>query len=147
MPAPRILIITGDLVDQDVDAIVNAANSDLVLGAGVAGAIRDRGGPEIQRECDEHGSVGIGEAAITCGGRAACASRDTCREHGSGQKHDCAFAEVFYGPIVSVGARARCANNCPTGGWYRHCRFSNRGVRTGDGWFAARCADGRLATT
>ncbi len=36
MPAPRIVIINGDLVEQDVDAIVNAANNDLVLGAGVA---------------------------------------------------------------------------------------------------------------
>ena len=68
MPAPRIVIITGDLVEQDVDAIVNAANSDLVLGAGVAGAIRRRGGASIQQECDAHGPITVGEAAITGGG-------------------------------------------------------------------------------
>src|SRR3981081_850273 len=68
MSAPRILIISGDLVEQHVDAIVNAANNDLVLGAGVAGAIRKRGGPAIQRECDAHGSIRVGEAAITGGG-------------------------------------------------------------------------------
>jgi O-acetyl-ADP-ribose deacetylase (regulator of RNase III) len=68
MSAPRILIISGDLVEQHVDAIVNAANNDLVLGAGVAGAIRKRGGPAIQLECDAHGSIRIGEAAITGGG-------------------------------------------------------------------------------
>ncbi|MDQ6877883.1 MAG: macro domain-containing protein [Candidatus Dormibacteraeota bacterium] len=68
MPAPRILIIAGDLVEQDVDAIVNAANNDLVLGAGVAGAIRTRGGPAIQKECDAHGPVKVGEAALTGGG-------------------------------------------------------------------------------
>ncbi len=68
MPAPRIVIITGDLVEQSVDAIVNAANNDLVLGAGVAGAIRTRGGPEIQRECDAHGPIAVGEAAITGAG-------------------------------------------------------------------------------
>jgi O-acetyl-ADP-ribose deacetylase (regulator of RNase III) len=68
MPAPRILIIAGDLVEQPADAIVNAANSDLLLGGGVAGAIRSRGGPAIQLECDAHGPVKVGEAAITTGG-------------------------------------------------------------------------------
>ena len=68
MAAPRILIIAGDLVEQDVDAIVNAANNDLVLGGGVAGAIRSRGGPSIQEECDAHGPVKTGEAAVTGGG-------------------------------------------------------------------------------
>ena len=68
MPAPRIVIISGDLVEQHVDAIVNAANNDLVLGAGVAGAIRTRGGATIQQECDAHGPIQVGEAAITGGG-------------------------------------------------------------------------------
>ena len=68
MHAPRILIVAGDLVEQDVDAIVNAANNDLVLGGGVAGAIRSRGGPSIQQECDAHGPVKVGEAAVTGGG-------------------------------------------------------------------------------
>jgi O-acetyl-ADP-ribose deacetylase len=68
MDAPRILIIAGDLVEQDVDAIVNAANNDLVLGGGVAGAIRSRGGLTIQEECDAHGSVKIGGAALTGAG-------------------------------------------------------------------------------
>jgi O-acetyl-ADP-ribose deacetylase len=68
MAAPPVVIIAGDLVEQDVDAIVNAANNELVLGAGVAGAIRSRGGPAIQRECDAHGPVKVGEAAITGGG-------------------------------------------------------------------------------
>jgi O-acetyl-ADP-ribose deacetylase (regulator of RNase III) len=71
MHAPRIVIIAGDLVEQEVDAIVNAANNDLVLGGGVAGAIRSRGGPTIQRECDEHGPVEVGEAALTGGGELA----------------------------------------------------------------------------
>jgi len=62
------VIIAGDLVEQDVDAIVNAANNDLQLGGGVAGAIRSRGGPAIQRECDAHGPVKVGDAAITGGG-------------------------------------------------------------------------------
>ena len=68
MHPPRIVIIAADLVEQDVDAIVNAANNDLILGGGVAGAIRSRGGPAIQRECDAHGPVKVGEAALTGGG-------------------------------------------------------------------------------
>jgi O-acetyl-ADP-ribose deacetylase (regulator of RNase III) len=71
LPAPRISIIAGDLVEQDVDALVNAANNDLLLGGGVAGAIRARGGPAIQRECDAHGPVKVGEAALTTGGELA----------------------------------------------------------------------------
>ena len=69
MPAPRVVILTGDIVEQEVDAIVSAANNELVLGAGVAGAIRRAGGPSIQDECDAHGAVRVGEAAITGAGR------------------------------------------------------------------------------
>lgn len=58
----------GDLTEMDVDAIVNAANNDLQLGGGVAGAIRRKGGSEIQRECDAIGSIPIGGAALTSGG-------------------------------------------------------------------------------
>jgi len=65
----KIKIQQGDLTEMDVDAIVNAANNDLILGAGVAGAIRRKGGEEIQRECDEIGSIPIGYAAITTGGK------------------------------------------------------------------------------
>ena len=68
MHAPRIVIMAGDLVEQEVDAIVNAANNDLVLGGGVAGAIRSRGGPSIQEECDAHGPLKVGEAAVTGAG-------------------------------------------------------------------------------
>ncbi len=69
MDETRVLIITGDLVEQEVDAIVNAANNSLQLGGGVAGAIRMAGGPAIQDECDAHGPVRVGEAAITGAGK------------------------------------------------------------------------------
>ncbi|HET7419078.1 MAG TPA: macro domain-containing protein [Candidatus Dormibacteraeota bacterium] len=68
MSATRVVIIAGDLVEQEVDAIVNAANNELQLGGGVAGAIRRAGGPSIQDECDRHGPVRVGEAAITRAG-------------------------------------------------------------------------------
>ena len=64
----RIVLLEGDITDQAVDAIVNAANSALVLGSGVAGAIASRGGPSIQRECDAHGPIEVGAAAITGAG-------------------------------------------------------------------------------
>ena len=59
----------GDTTEADVDAVVNAANTQLQLGAGVAGAIRRKGGPAIQQECDQVGPVELGEAAITSGGQ------------------------------------------------------------------------------
>lgn len=65
----KVRISQGDITDRDLDAIVNAANNDLMLGAGVAGAIRRKGGPEIQRECDLIGRVALGEAAVTTGGK------------------------------------------------------------------------------
>ncbi len=65
----RILrLVEGDITDLDTDAIVNAANEELQLGTGVAGAIRRRGGPSIQRECDEIGYCPVGSAVITGGG-------------------------------------------------------------------------------
>lgn len=65
----RIVIQQGDITDMDVDAIVNAANNDLLLGAGVAGAIARKGGSSIQQECNEIGSIPVGYAAITAGGK------------------------------------------------------------------------------
>jgi O-acetyl-ADP-ribose deacetylase len=64
-------ILQGDLTQQVVDAIVNAANNDLELGGGVAGAIARAGGPQIQAECRAIGPIEIGDAAITGGGQLA----------------------------------------------------------------------------
>src|SRR5206468_4813486 len=67
--ADRIIIQQGDLTEMDTDAIVNAANNDLILGAGVAGAIDRKGGDVIQKECDAIGSIPVGFAAITGAGK------------------------------------------------------------------------------
>jgi O-acetyl-ADP-ribose deacetylase (regulator of RNase III) len=64
----KIHFLKGDITDMAVDAIVNAANTDLVLGAGVAGAIRRKGGSRIQEDCDAVGPIRLGEAAVTTGG-------------------------------------------------------------------------------
>ena len=65
----KIEIVLGDITDMNVDAIVNAANTDLKLGSGVAGAIRRNGGPSIQLECDKIGSIDLGQAAVTSAGQ------------------------------------------------------------------------------
>jgi len=66
----RILrLAEGDITEQETDAIVNAANAGLQLGGGVAGAIRRKGGPSIQEECDRIGGSFVGGAVITTGGK------------------------------------------------------------------------------
>ncbi len=64
----QVTFETGDITRAQVDAIVNAANTDLLLGAGVAGAIRRVGGPSIQEECDHLGPIRLGHATISGGG-------------------------------------------------------------------------------
>ena len=63
-----IELIEGDITEMATDAIVNAANAQLVLGGGVAGAIRRKGGPQIQKECNKIGGTYVGGAVITTGG-------------------------------------------------------------------------------
>jgi len=65
----EIHLMQGDITEIETDAIVNAANEQLVLGGGVAGAIRRKGGPLIQEECDLIGGTYVGGAVITTGGK------------------------------------------------------------------------------
>jgi len=71
----RVCVLRGDITKQNVDAIVNAANSTLLGGGGVDGAIHARGGPEILKACEEirrtrfPKGLPSGEAVITTGGR------------------------------------------------------------------------------
>jgi O-acetyl-ADP-ribose deacetylase (regulator of RNase III) len=61
-------LVQGDITEQATDAIVNAANTALQMGGGVAGAIRRMGGPTIQEECNRISGTYIGGAVITTGG-------------------------------------------------------------------------------
>jgi len=66
-----ISIERGDITDWEVDAIVNAANSTLAMGAGVAGAIKRKGGVIIEEEALQQGPVEVGDAVLTTGGNLA----------------------------------------------------------------------------
>ena len=63
-----IEVVDGDITRLEVDAIANAANTRLMHGGGVAGAISRAGGPAIQAESDERAPIGLGEAVATGGG-------------------------------------------------------------------------------
>ena len=61
-------LLQGDITEMTTEAIVNAANAQLILGAGVAGAIRKKGGPKIQQECNKKAPTFVGGAVITTAG-------------------------------------------------------------------------------
>ncbi len=61
-------IIKGDITEQDTDAIVNTSNNLLLLGSGLGGAIKAKGGASIAEECARYGTIELGDAVITSGG-------------------------------------------------------------------------------
>jgi O-acetyl-ADP-ribose deacetylase (regulator of RNase III) len=65
-------VLEADITQLEVDAIANAANTRLMHGGGVAGAISRAGGPEVQCESDERAPIGLGEAVETTGGTMPC---------------------------------------------------------------------------
>ena len=65
----RLEVVEGDITQLEVDAIANAANNHLWMGAGVAGAIKRAGGEEIEREAVAKGPIQVGDAVATGAGR------------------------------------------------------------------------------
>jgi O-acetyl-ADP-ribose deacetylase (regulator of RNase III) len=64
----KLAILQGDITSLTTDAIVNAANNYLWMGAGVAGAIKQKGGKIIEEEAVSQGPIEVGDAVITSGG-------------------------------------------------------------------------------
>lgn len=67
-----VRVIVGDITDFCGDCIVNPANPMMVMGGGVAGAIKRRGGPEIEEEARRYAPVPIGKAVVTSAGKLRC---------------------------------------------------------------------------
>lgn len=65
----QLEVVEGNIAELDVDAIANAANNHLWMGAGVAGAIKGAGGVEIEREAVAQGPIEVGDAVATSAGR------------------------------------------------------------------------------
>jgi O-acetyl-ADP-ribose deacetylase (regulator of RNase III) len=65
----KLEVVEGDIAALDVDAVANAANDHLWMGAGVAGALKRAGGEEIEREATAEGPIAVGEAVATGAGR------------------------------------------------------------------------------
>lgn len=68
LAATRVRVVRGDITEAPVDAVVNAANSHLAHGGGVAGAIVRKGGGVIQEESDRIGYVPVGQSVVTTAG-------------------------------------------------------------------------------
>ena len=100
----RLIVKSGDLTDEDVDAIVNAANSTLLGGGGVDGAIHHRGGPAILDECRDiratrfPDGLPTGEAVVTTGGNlpARYVIHTVGPIYGMNQGHDAELLEACY---------------------------------------------------
>jgi O-acetyl-ADP-ribose deacetylase (regulator of RNase III) len=69
LPPLTIDVVESDISTRQVDAVVNAANNRLWMGSGVAGAIKSRGGDEIEKEAMAQGPIPPGESVLTAGGR------------------------------------------------------------------------------
>src|SRR5262249_61246958 len=65
---PDVIIDRGDITEYEVDAIVNAANNHLWMGAGVAGAIKRKGGTIIEEDAVRQGPIEVGEGGVTTAG-------------------------------------------------------------------------------
>lgn len=131
----EIKVIKGDITDLKVEAIVNAANNQLVMGGGVAGAIKRKGGQSIEDEAVKLGPIAIGESVITSGGRlpakyvihSATMDIPACRPAGilltdEAKIRNAANSALRLADGKGIRSIAFCALGCGTGGFdYTAC--------------------------
>ena len=114
-----IAIERGDITDAQVDAVVNAANSTLAMGAGVAGALKRKGGVIIEEEAMSQGPVEVGEAVMTTGGQPHLHPRHPRGRHGprsqDGSRHHRPRAprRSSPSPTSSASRRSPCRRWAP----------------------------------
>jgi len=101
----RVEVVEGDITVQAADAIVNAANNELWMGAGVAGAIKTRGGAEIEREAMAKGPIRVGEAVATGAGRLAARYVIHAAVMGQDLRTDAALVRDATASALAVAAR------------------------------------------
>jgi len=68
MKKVHIELLKGDITERNTDAIINTANNILILGSGLGGAIKAKGGRSIVDECSKYGTINLGDAVLTGGG-------------------------------------------------------------------------------
>jgi Ca-activated chloride channel homolog len=105
----RLVVLVGDLTDQDVDAIVNPTNRGLFGTAGVDGAVHRRGGPELTAACREIGGIKYGQAVVTPGFRLAAGRviHTTTRPWKGGAFGELETLEAAYAASLDVARRLR----------------------------------------
>ena len=124
-----IRLVQGDLTELAVDAIVNAANVHLVLGGGVAGAIRSKGGPSIQQECDRIGGTTVGQAVVTGAGnlKARYVIHAVGPSYGEGNEDE-KLRDATLNSLKRATEKGMQLH-CPSGNQHRDLRFSQGSLR------------------
>jgi len=128
MPS-RIVIRQGDLTEMETDAIVNAANNDLILGAGVAGAIRRKGGKRSSRSAMRFGSIPIGLPRLPGAANLKARYVIHAASMGLGSLTTRGVAARVHGACTAAGGRARSEDDCVSGGWHGDRGISDEGMR------------------